>query len=212
MEQQELSQSACVIVGIGTDVGKTVVSAILAEAHGAAYWKPVQAGDLHLTDSMRVRQQCSEKVTVLPERFLLNTPASPHLAAEIDGIQLQESDFGLPKGYSKLIIESAGGLMVPLNNAGLLYLDVILSWRLPVVLVSRHYLGSINHTLLSLEILKQQEIPVRALIFVGEENKATENIILQRFPVPLVHRIPLAEQVDADFVREQAQRIPVQLF
>lgn len=212
MEQEHLSQSACVVVGIGTDVGKTVVSAILAEAHSATYWKPVQAGDLHLTDSMRVRQQCSEKVTVLPERFLLQTPASPHVAAEIDGMHLRESDFKLPVGHSKLLIESAGGLMVPLNNDGLLYLDVIRGWKLPVVLVSRHYLGSINHTLLSLELLKQQQIPLRALIFVGEENKATESIILQRFPVPCVHRVPLTETIDAAFVHEQAQRLPFRIF
>jgi dethiobiotin synthetase len=208
-----MDHSACVIAGIGTDVGKTVVSAILAEAHGAAYWKPVQAGDLHQTDSMRVRSYCSEKVTVLAERFLLNTPASPHTAAAIDKISIQLSDLEIhTMDHPKLIIESAGGLLVPLNNDGLLYLDVIREWKLPVVLVSRHYLGSINHTLLSLEMLKQQHVPVRALIFVGSENLATESIILQRFPVPLVHRIPLTENVDADFVRKQAQRIPFQLF
>jgi dethiobiotin synthetase len=207
-----MNQSACVIAGIGTDVGKTVVSAILAEAHGAANWKPIQAGDLHQTDSMRVRSYCSEKVTVLPERFLLHTPASPHISAAIDGVSMHLEHLEIPTGNPKLIIESAGGLMVPINNDGLLYLDVIRDWKLPVVLVSRHYLGSINHTLLSLEMLKQQQVPVRALIFVGSENQATESIILQRFPIPFVHRIPLTENVDADFVHEQAQRIPFRLF
>lgn len=201
-----------VISGIGTDVGKTVVSAILAEHLKASYWKPVQAGDLHFSDSMKVQSWCSEQVQVLPERYRLNTACSPHLAAELDGVFIQETDFILPETDRNLLIEGAGGLMVPINNEGLLYVDLIKSWNLPLVLVSRHYLGSINHTLLSLELLKKFDIQIKVLIWVGDENKATEEIVLNRFPNIRTHRIPLADNLNADFIREQAAKIPESLF
>lgn len=195
------------VAGIGTDVGKTVVSAILAEALQATYWKPVQAGDLHWSDSLKVRSFCSGKVIVLPERYRLNTPASPHLAAQIDGISIEASDFEIPSVEGNLLIEGAGGLMVPLNSEGLLYIDVLKSWKIPAILVSRHYLGSINHTLLSLELLKNEGIELHALVFTGTPNEASESIILKRFPVSRVIRIPQAETVDAAFVRSEAQRV-----
>ncbi|MGV3632130.1 MAG: dethiobiotin synthase [Bacteroidota bacterium] len=198
------------ITGIGTNVGKTIVSAILCKASGAAYWKPVQAGDLEYTDSDRVRELSG--CPVLPEKFRLNTAASPHLAAEIDGVQLTAKDFALPESSGNLLIEGAGGLMVPLNSEGLLYIDVLESWQIPVVLVSRHYLGSINHTLLSLEMLQQRGIEVKALIFVGDENKATEAVVLKRFPIQCVHRIPEGTMVNETFVAEQAQKIGFSLF
>ena len=126
------------ITGIGTNVGKTVVSAILCKATGAAYWKPVQAGDLDDTDSDKVRALSGSEI--LPEQFRLNTPASPHLAAKLDGITIQKENLSIPESTGNLLIEGAGGLMVPLNEEGLLYLDVIQNWKIPVVLVSRHYL------------------------------------------------------------------------
>lgn len=196
-----------IIAGIGTDIGKTVVSAILAEALEASYWKPVQAGDLSFSDSMKIRAYCSEKVTVLPEKFRLNTPASPHLAARLDGINILPVHFDIPEVNGNLVIEGAGGLMVPLNDEGLLYIDVLKKWQLPVVLVSRHYLGSINHTLLSLELLRQSGLKVHALVFTGGANEASESVILQRFPVEKVIHIPLADEVNAKFVSEQADNI-----
>jgi dethiobiotin synthetase len=195
------------VTGIGTDVGKTVVSAILAEALHATYWKPVQAGDVDFGDKDRVRSWCSEKVVVLPNRFALNTPASPHLAAKIDGISISLDEFELPIVSGNLIVEGAGGLLVPINESGDLYIDLIRKFELPVVVVSRHYLGSINHTLLTLEALKNQQIDVSLLVFVGEENEATESIILTHFPIQKVIRIPIAETVNGEFVRQEAARI-----
>lgn len=196
-----------VVAGIGTDVGKTVVSSIYAEALEAAYWKPVQAGDLDNSDSIKVGKYCSEKVTVLKERYLLNTPASPHLAAKIDGIEILLSDFEIPETDQNLIIECAGGLMVPFNEKGDLYLDLLGKWKLPVILVSRNYLGSINHTLLSLEVLKQRNIPVEILVFVGDSKESTESMILTKFPIEKVVRIPMADVVDSEFVQNQAEKI-----
>lgn len=193
-----------VVAGIGTGVGKTVVSGILTEALSACYWKPVQAGDLHDSDSMKVQSWLSNG-TVLPEKYMLKTPASPHYSAETDGLVLTAKDFVLPEIESNLIVEGAGGLMVPLNNEGLLYIDVFQQWNLPLILVSRHYLGSINHTLLSFEALKSRNIPVHGIIFVGEENKATEEIIQKVTGVNILARIPEVKVIDAAFIKVQAE-------
>jgi len=204
---EKADKHSLVIAGIGTDIGKTVVSAIFAEALKAHYWKPVQAGDLSFSDSMKVRAYCSDEVHVLPERYLLNTAVSPHLSARLDGVVIDEHDFELPEVEGNLIIEGAGGLMVPLNDTGFLYIDLIKHWKLPVVLVSRHYLGSINHTLLSLEILKQSGIAVHTIVFIGAPNEASESVVLKRFPPERVIHIPLVDEVNAAFVREQAEKV-----
>jgi dethiobiotin synthetase len=195
-----------VVTGIGTGVGKTVVSAILAEALQASYWKPVQAGDLQDSDSIKVRDW-SPNCTVLLEKYKLNTPASPHLAASIDGVSIVSSDFELPSVATNLIIEGAGGIMVPLNDEGLLYIDVFQKWNLPVIVISRHYLGSINHTLMTIESLKGRNIPIQGIIFVGNENEATEKIIAQISGVDILIRIPEVTNVDSTFISEQAMRI-----
>lgn len=196
-----------VISGIGTDVGKTVASAIIAQALDASYWKPVQAGDLHFSDSMKVDHWTDENVTVLPERYRLNQPMSPHAAALRDNIVIQMEDFQLPEVKGNLIIEGAGGLMVPVNSDGLLYIDLFQNWNMPVILISRHYLGSINHTLLSAEALKSRSIPVEGIVFIGEENSETESIILQVTGFNMIGRIPIAEEVNTTFVREQALKM-----
>jgi len=196
--------SKYIISGIGTEVGKTVVSAIVAEALKATYWKPVQAGDLDFSDSMKVAKW-TENVQVLPERYKLNEPMSPHATAAIDGVTIHSHDFDVPTS-DPLVIEGAGGLMVPLNESGLTYIDVFQKWNLPVILVSRHYLGSINHTLMSYEMLKQREIPVKGIIFVGDEHPTTESIILKSTGLDMIVRIPMAEEVNAEFVKEQASR------
>ena len=195
------------VTGIGTNVGKTVVSAILSEALKATYWKPVQAGDLDHSDSIKVNRLTSKDVIVLEEKYRLNTPASPHLAAEIDGINIQLSDFSLPTVDGNLIVEGAGGLMVPINNEGDLYIDLIQKFNLPVILVSMHYLGSINHTLLSIEALKSRNIQIEGIVFVGDENQATEKIILQKTNVRMIARIPLTETISSDFIKDQASKI-----
>jgi dethiobiotin synthetase len=196
-----------IITGIGTDVGKTVASAIIAQALGASYWKPVQAGDLHYSDSMKVDQWTDEQVSVLPERFLLKQPMSPHAAADIDGISIGLDDFRIPQVDGHLIIEGAGGLMVPLNTKGLLYIDLFEHWKIPVILISRHYLGSINHTLLSVEALKSRNIPIEGIFFVGHENQATESIILKVTGLKMIGRIPMANEVNSTFIQEEAIRI-----
>ena len=198
------------ITGIGTDVGKTVVSAILSEALHATYWKPVQAGDLNNSDSIKVNALTSN-VAFHPEVFKLSEPMSPHAAANIDGVSIQLEDLSLPEINGNLIVEGAGGLMVPLNDEGLTFSDVIESWKLPTIIVSRHYLGSINHSLLTAEVLRSRGILVEGVIFVGAENKATEEIILKATGLKNIARIPLTETLDMNFIAEQAANIKTML-
>jgi dethiobiotin synthetase len=200
-----MSKKQFIISGIGTDVGKTVASAIISQALNATYWKPVQAGDLDWSDSMKVDNWTNEKVNVLKEQFRLTAPMSPHAAATLDGVLITEDSFEIPQVEGNLIIEGAGGLMVPVNNEGLLYIDLFQSWNLPVILISRHYLGSINHTLLSIGALKSRNIPIEGIVFVGEENKATESIILNTTGVHFIARIPLANEVNSTFIQDQSK-------
>ena len=199
-----------VISGIGTEVGKTVVSAIVSEALKATYWKPVQAGELENTDSHKV-QRLTSNVRILPEAYKLKEPMSPHAAAEIDGVNIQLNDFNLPQVDGNFIIEGAGGLLVPINMQGLLYADVFKNWNLPVIIVSRHYLGSINHSLMTAEVLKKRDIKIAGWIFVGEENKTSESIILKVTDLPMIARIPLVSEVTKEFVSVQAAKIASQL-
>jgi dethiobiotin synthetase len=194
------------ISGISTDVGKTVVSAILAEALGATYWKPIQAGDLENSDSIKVRNYCSEKVEILPEQFRLSLPMSPHAAAEIDGIKIFLNDFIIPQVEVNLIIEGAGGVMVPINSEGDLIIDLVKKENWPVLLVSRHILGSINHTLLSIEVLQKRNISIAGIIFVGHENQATESIIALKSGVEIWGRIPLTNEITNEFIKDQASQ------
>lgn len=193
-----------VITGIGTDVGKTVVSAIFAEALRAAYWKPVQAGDLDYTDSHKV-SAWTQYVTVLPEAFRLTRPLSPHAAAAYDQLRIDPKALGLPDEET-LIVEGAGGLLVPLNADGATYADVCAAWNIPVIVVSRHYLGSINHTLLTAEVLKQRNIPVAGVVFVGD-NPASEEIILKVTGLKKIAGIPETDQVDREFVLQEAEKL-----
>lgn len=194
------------ITGIGTDVGKTVVSAILVEALKATYWKPVQAGDLSNSDSIKVQGLCPE-AKILKEVYRLSEPISPHAAARIDGVKIQSSDFTLPSIDGNFIVEGAGGLMVPLNDVGLTYLDVFEQWDVPVIVVSRHYLGSINHSLLTIEALKRKKIEIAGIIFVGDKNIATEEVILKNGGVKMLGRIPWVETIDRSFIVEQAGKL-----
>jgi dethiobiotin synthetase len=192
------------ISGIGTDVGKTIVSAILTEALEADYWKPVQAGDLDFGDSDRVKSLVSNSKSAFhPERYRLNTPASPHYAAEVDGIEIALSDFSIPKTDNTLLIEGAGGLMVPLNSRETVA-DLVKHLNLPLILVSRNYLGSINHTMLSIELLKNKGIEIAGIIFNGEANPATESWILNNSELKCVARIPFTEQPDKNWIAEMA--------
>lgn len=172
------NQPPLFVTGIGTDVGKTVVSAILVEKLKADYWKPIQSGDLDNSDTMKVKALVSNSVSQFhPEAYRLTRPFSPHKSAELDGVTININNITLPRTENKLIIEGAGGLMVPLNNEHFI-IDLVQKFEAEVVLVVKHYLGSINHTLLSLELLKQKKIKVKALIFNGDRDEYSEKSIL----------------------------------
>ncbi|NRB51471.1 MAG: dethiobiotin synthase [Saprospiraceae bacterium] len=195
------------VSGIGTEIGKTLVSAILTTALDADYWKPVQSGDLHHTDSMKVKQLSQgDEGRFHPEAFRLNTPASPHYSAAIDQVEIKLSDFSLPETENFLIVEGAGGLMVPLNDEQTI-LDLIQYLGIPVVLVSQHYLGSINHTLLSLNCLKERGIPLAGLIFNGPSTPSTSSIIQQMSGQEALFHLPELEEVNAEQVKYWANQI-----
>ena len=201
------------ITGIGTDVGKTIASSIIVEALEADYWKPIQAGDLETSDTHKVEKYISNPSSKFHKNaYALNTPASPHLAAEIDGITIDLKKITEPKTKNHLVIEGAGGVFVPLNTT-----DCVIDLIQPdykVIVVSRHYLGSINHTLMTIEILKSRNLKIAGIIFSGDENKATESIILEKTNVPMIGRIDSEPYFDqnvikyyADLFRENLQKI-----
>lgn len=188
------------VTGIGTDVGKTVISAILTEALEADYWKPVQAGDLDSSDSIKVKRYISNSSTkIFKEGMRLTSPMSPHAAADIDGVEIKLSDFTLPKTSNNLVVEGAGGLMVPLNNKDLI-IDLIKHLGIEVVLVSQNYLGSINHTILSIDALKNREIKVLGIIFNGETNDETEKYILNYSGLPCLGRVKQHQKINKEIV------------
>lgn len=194
------------ISGIGTDVGKTVVSAILVQAGKTDYWKPIQAGDLHQSDSIKVSQRIdNKKSNIHPERFRLSQPMSPHAAAEIDHVNIRIQDFELPKTDNHLIIEGAGGLLVPINQNETV-IDLIAHLKAPVVLVSSYYLGSINHTLLSAELLKTRNIEVKGIIYNGDENEASLQIIEKMTGLKTLGKIPTGDPNNQSFIKKYAEQ------
>jgi dethiobiotin synthetase len=202
-----MRQNAYFLTGIGTDVGKTVVAATLVEALQADYWKPIQAGDLDHTDTMKVRQLVANSNSVFhPERYQLTAPMSPHAAAAIDGVRIKLADFSLPDTQNTLIVEGAGGLMVPLNDYDTM-IDLIERLQLPVILVSRHYLGSINHTLLSIDALKKRNLRIAGLIFNGDPLPSTEEAIEKIGRIAAWFNIPVFPQLDAATVSAFAKTI-----
>jgi len=194
------------VTGIGTDVGKTIASAVLAEALQATYWKPVQSGATEGTDRKTVQQLCSTQVNTLPEEYVFDAPVSPHLAAELEGVEIELDRLTPPKIAGNLIIEGAGGLMVPITK-DFLYADWIEQHKLPTIVVSRHYLGSINHTLLTIEQLKRLDVPIAGILFVGHENVDTERIITKFSQVSVIGRIDLADELNSEFICQQSKRI-----
>ncbi|MFV0573023.1 MAG: dethiobiotin synthase [Xanthomarina gelatinilytica] len=192
------------VTGISTEVGKTMVSAILVEALQADYWKPIQAGELDHSDTHKVERLVSNKQSKFhPNSFALKTPMSPHAAAEIEGVSITLKDIKAPKTKNHLVIEGAGGLLVPINNT-----QTILNLIKPeyhVIVVSRHYLGSINHTLLTVNLLKEKGFQV-SLIFSGNEHKTTEAVIKKMTKVPIIGRIDEEPYFDKSVVLEYAER------
>jgi dethiobiotin synthetase len=190
--------TSLVVAGTDTDIGKTVFSAALVQALGARYWKPIQAGLAGATDSETVAALAGlDAQRIVPEAYRLNTPASPHYAAEIDGIEINPaklSPVGLP---APLVIETAGGLMVPVTRR-LLQVDMIAAWRLPVVLCASTRLGTINHSLLSIEALKGRGVAILGLAFIGDENADSEATIAAFGDVRRLGRLPRLSRLDRD--------------
>jgi dethiobiotin synthetase len=173
-----------IIAGIGTEIGKTVCAAIVTKALQAAYWKPIQAGNLTDGDAYWVQQWVPE-TKIFPSVYALNHPLSPHTAAELDGVSIEIGAFSLPEKAQNLVVELAGGIMVPLND-NQTNLDLIKYLGLPVILVSKNYLGSINHTLMTYEILKSHHIPIEGIIFNGQTNSSGEAFILKHTGLPVL--------------------------
>jgi len=190
------------VTGISTEVGKTIASAIITEALEADYWKPVQAGDLDNTDSHKVAGLISNTKTVIhPSSYELRSPMSPHAAAEIDGVRIDRFHINEPATDNHLVIEGAGGILVPLNEEDTIF-DIIMP-NYKVVVVSRHYLGSINHTLLTIGWLQQKGYDV-SVLFSGNANPHTENIILHKTGVSLIGRIKEEKSFDTSVIKGYA--------
>lgn len=192
------------VTGISTEVGKTIASAIIVEALEADYWKPIQAGELEYSDSHKIAELISNSKTVIHKNsYALKTPMSPHAAAEIDGIQLNLEKIIEPQTNNHLVIEGAGGLLVPLNDNNTI-LDIIKP-NYKVVVVCRHYLGSINHTLLTVNLLLSKGFDV-SIIFSGNEHTTTESIISKTTKVPIIGRIEEEETFDKSTIKRYADK------
>ncbi len=199
-----------VVTGIGTGIGKTVCSGVICEALQADYWKPIQSGDLDQLDSEKVHSMTSN-TAVIPPVDLLSQPLSPHEAARIDGKVFELEQFDLPTFNKQTVIEGAGGVLVPLNEEGLTYLDVFQSWDLPLIVISQHYLGSINHTLMTVNTLLQREIEIATIVINGERNEASERVYRQHFEhIPLSY-IPTITDFSKENIHEIAQQWIAQL-
>ena len=197
------------VTGIGTGIGKTIVSAVLTEKLKADYWKPVQSGDLDDSDTLKVKSLVSNKQSVFhQETYRLTQPYSPHKSAAIDGIVIDAEKFISPKTTNNLIIEGAGGLMVPLNDHFLM-IELVKKLDVSVVLVSQNYLGSINHTLLSIATLKQYGISIAGIIFNGKSDEYSESYILQYTGVRLLGRLPELGVINKVSVREAGKHIAI---
>ena len=197
------------ITGISTEVGKTIASAIITEALEADYWKPVQAGELDNCDTKKVRKLVSNtKSKFHPNSYALQTPMSPHAAAEMDNISIDIKKIVEPKTKNHLVIEGAGGLLVPLNNTNTILNIIKPTYK--VIVVSRHYLGSINHTLLTVNLLKEKGFDI-SIIFSGNEHKSTERIIKKMTKVSIIGRIGEEPYFDTTVIKEYADLFKAQL-
>lgn len=195
-----------VVAGIGTEIGKTIVSTILVEALQADYWKPIQSGALEDSDTEAVRRLISNSGTQFhPEAYRLTEPLSPHAAADIDGVHISLDNIVLPQTSNALVVELAGGLMVPLNEREL-NIDLVQRWGLPVILVSRNYLGSINHTLLSIDACRSRDIPILGIIFNGPTVTSSESFILSYTNIPCLGRIGQEDTLTKDVIRHYADQ------
>lgn len=191
-----------IIAGIGTEIGKTVCSAIITKALQADYWKPIQAGNLTDGDAYWV-QQWVPGTEVHTSTYALQNPLAPHTAAELDGTRIDLNAFHLPETKNNLVVELAGGIMVPLNEKHT-NLDLIERLGLPVILVSKNYLGSINHTLMSFEILKSRNIKIAGIVFNGQTNSSGESFILNHTGLPVLLRVNEEKEINPSVIARYA--------
>jgi len=194
------------ITGIGTDVGKTVVASVLVEALKADYWKPVQTGSFFTTDTAKVQKWVRNTESKFhPEGYLLKQYMSPHAAAELEGIDIGLVGLHIPESTnSTLIMEGAGGLMVPLNRKEFM-VDVITKFDAEVILVIQNYLGSINHSLLSIDVLKARKLNILGIIFNGPPHQLSEDIIVDYSGLKVLWRISAEKELNAEVISRYAK-------
>lgn len=198
------------VTGIGTSVGKTIVSAVLVKLWNAEYWKPIQSGDLESSDSLMLRALVGDELIVHPERYKLNTPASPHYSAEVDGVEISIQDFQLPETSGNLIVEGAGGMFVPINDQEFI-IDLAEHLDLPVILVCSDYLGSINHSLLSFHSLNERGIAVEYIVLNGEFKESSRRILIKNKPAgSKIMEIPQLETLDAAGLEKAIKKIRIE--
>jgi dethiobiotin synthetase len=197
--------NALVICGTDTDVGKTVVSALVVQGLGATYWKPVQSGLEGGGDSGRLQALLQLPATrLLPEAYRLQTPVSPHWAAELEGITIDPARLALPAVAGALVVETAGGLLVPLRRDWL-QIDQLAAWGLPVLLVARSGLGTLNHTLLSVQALRQRSIPLLGLVLNGPLHPDNPSTLAALAQAPVLAQLPPLEPLTASGLAAQWQ-------
>lgn len=189
-----------IVTGTDTGIGKTVFSAGLAATLNAQYWKPIQAGLDEEPDSAAVATLGVQADRILPEAYRLTTPCSPHRAAELDDVTIDPAKLGLPGVSGPLVVEGAGGALVPVTR-DLLYADLFARWNQPVVIVARTALGTINHSLLTIEALRARSVPILGMAFVGAPEDDSERTICEIGDVVRLGRLPHLDPLDADSLR-----------
>ena len=191
------------ITAIDTDVGKTIISAIVVKALGATYWKPIQCGDLFFSDTMKV-ENLVENASTFSEAYALEFPLSPHESARLSDVKVNMEKFSLPK-ERPIVVEGAGGLMVPLNDQGDLVIDIAKKIDAQIIVVIKNYLGSINHSLLTIDYLKRNNYTIKGLVINGESTPSSERIIEKISGCKILFRTPFCENVNSAFIEEQAE-------
>jgi dethiobiotin synthetase len=194
------------IIGIHTGIGKTIASAVIAEAIGADYWKPVQAGTEE-RDALLVKQLITNgDARVHDEAIILSQPMSPHAAADIDRVTVDPTQFVWPTTDKTLLVETAGGILSPMS-ANTTMADFVSYYKLPAILIAQNYLGSINHTLLSIEVVKNRGIVLLGIVMNGTENRSSETFIEQYSKTPIIARIPHLDRLDKNSIATSAEQI-----
>jgi len=192
----DLNAFQFIICGTDTDVGKTLISSFFVRGLNSSYWKPIQSGTENETDSKTVRKLSqANKSKILNEAYIFKTPVSPHWAAEIDNVEIEKEKLNLPKIKGPLVVETAGGLMVPITR-NFLQIDQIVIWNLPVIIVCRSSLGTLNHTLLSIEALRKRNINILGLIVNGANHLDNTRTLREFSKLPIIAEFPHLENIE----------------